>query len=79
MASICYICGKKTVYGRSQQHRRGVAGKRWKKRSQITPRTFKPNLQAVTIVENGRKKKVVLCAKCIKRRKKDALEQSLSI
>lgn len=77
MASICYLCEKKTVYGRSQKHKRGIAGKRWKKRAQTTPRLFKPNLQAVTIMENGRAKKVILCTKCIKRRKKDAFAQAL--
>ncbi len=72
MAAIkCYICEKKTVVGRSQKHKRGVAGKRWKKRVTATFRVFRPNLQAVTIVEGGRKKKVKMCAKCIKRRKRD--------
>jgi len=79
MARICYNCEKKTVHGRSQQHRRGVAGKRWKKRTTSTPRVFMPNLQAVTIMENGRAKKVMLCTKCIKRRKKDAYDQALSV
>jgi len=31
-----------------------------------TNRKFKPNLQKVTLFENGRKVKKVLCAKCIK-------------
>ncbi|OGM10996.1 hypothetical protein A2Z22_03985 [Candidatus Woesebacteria bacterium RBG_16_34_12] len=70
MSYICDICGKKSVMGRSQQHRRGVAGKRWKKRVQATPRLFRPNLQKKTIVINGEKKQMKLCAKCIKRIKK---------
>jgi ribosomal protein L28 len=61
MAYICENCGKGIVFGRSQQHRRGVAGKRWKNRAQTTKRLFKPNLQKV----NGR----LLCAKCIKKLK----------
>ncbi|PIU28546.1 50S ribosomal protein L28 [Candidatus Woesebacteria bacterium CG07_land_8_20_14_0_80_44_9] len=63
MSYRCENCGKETVVGRSQRHARGVAGKRWKKRAQKTPRTFKPNLQMF----QGRK----LCTKCIKRLKKD--------
>lgn len=70
MAYICEICGKSTSVGRSQQHRRGVAGKRWKKRAPSTPRLFKPNLQKVTLNINGEIKKMKICGKCIKRIKK---------
>jgi len=70
--AVCYICEKRTRAGRSQQHRRGVAGKRWKKRAQSTLRLFRPNLQKVTITENGKKLQVTMCTRCIKRRKKDA-------
>lgn len=69
MAYLCEICGKGIVAGHSQQHRRGVAGKRWKKRTEATHRTFKPNLQIATINEV----KMRLCTKCIKRFKKDQL------
>jgi len=31
-----------------------------------TNRTFRPNLQKVTVIESGRKVKKVLCAKCIR-------------
>jgi large subunit ribosomal protein L28 len=79
MSRVCYICGKKAVVGRSQKHRRGVAGKRWKKRVTPTHRLFKPNLQVVTIVENGKRIKVRMCTKCIKRRKKGASEAILQI
>lgn len=71
MAS-CYICEKRTVLGRSQKHRRGVAGKRWMNRTFVTPRAFKANLHKATIVESGSSKQVTLCAKCIKRQKFDA-------
>jgi large subunit ribosomal protein L28 len=70
MSYICEICGKQTVVGGSQKHRRGVAGKRWRKRAQRTPRVFKPNLQTVTVKLNGDKKQMRLCAKCVKRIKK---------
>ena len=70
MSYVCQICGKTNVYGHSQKHRRGVAGKRWKNRAQITPRMFKVNLQKVTVSANGDEKQMRLCAKCIKRIKK---------
>jgi ribosomal protein L28 len=69
MAYICKNCGKTTSVGKSQKHRRGVAGKRWKNRVTATPRLFRPNLQTYSIIENGKRVKVKLCAKCIKRLK----------
>jgi Ribosomal L28 family. len=71
MANICYHCGKTVLFGRSHTHHRGVAGGRWKKRAPKTRRIFRPNLQKVTILERGKEKQVKLCAKCIKRIKKD--------
>jgi ribosomal protein L28 len=67
---ICDICEKHKRVGRSQKHGRGVAGKRWKKRAPSTSRVFKPNLQNKTVIINGKKKKMKLCTKCIKRIKK---------
>lgn len=69
-----YVTGKTTQFGRSHTHHRGVAGGRWKKRAPKTNRTFKPNLQTVTIIENGTKKKVKLAAKTLKRVKKDIVD-----
>jgi len=71
MSYVCDNCGKKVVAGRSQKHGRGVAGKRWKKRAQMTLRTFKPNLQKVSVFITGKKVQMKLCTKCIKRFKKD--------
>ncbi len=70
MSYICQICDKESQMGRSQQHRRGVAGRRWKKRSQETPRLFKPNLQKVTLKINDSAKQMKICTKCLKRIKK---------
>lgn len=56
--------------GNSQSHHRGVAGKRWKKRAQKTPRLFKVNLQKASVLIGGETKSMRLCAKCIKRIKK---------
>ena len=53
--AVCAHCNKKTTFG----HSRSFSMK-------ATNRKFKPNLQKVTLFENGRKVKKVLCAKCIK-------------
>lgn len=67
----CYHCGKGVLYGRSHTHHRGVAGGRWKKRAVKTQRVFKPNLQVVMILEQGKEARIKLCMKCLKRVKKD--------
>jgi len=51
----CAHCGKKTTFGRNRP---------WSNKA--TPRTFKPNLQTVSVFENGKKVRKVLCAKCIR-------------
>lgn len=73
MAYVCDNCGKGTVYGRRSMHRRGVAGKRWKKRAQKTARTFKPNLQKIAVMvrglpagRQGKRTQMKLCTDCIK-------------
>jgi large subunit ribosomal protein L28 len=71
MAFICDNCGKSIVYGRQSTHGRGVAGKRWKKRAQKTKRLFKPNLQKISVMVNGKSKQMKLCASCISRFKKE--------
>ncbi|HJX59454.1 MAG TPA: bL28 family ribosomal protein [Patescibacteria group bacterium] len=71
MAYICDNCGKSIVSGRSQHHRRGVAGRRWAKRAQSTLRTFKPNLQKAAILVAGKKVSMKLCTRCLKRFKKE--------
>jgi len=72
--AICYHCGKGVMHGRSHTHKRGVAGGRWKKKAPKTQRLFRANIQRMTIIENGKEKRVKLCAKCIKRIKKDVKE-----
>lgn len=70
----CYHCGKGVMYGRSHTHHRGVAGGRWKKRAQKTPKLFRPNLQPVVILDQGKEVRVKLCTKCVKRVKKDIVD-----
>ena len=67
MSYICDNCGKTAISGRSQRHGRGVAGKRWKKRAQMTVKVFKPNLQKITVVVSGKRMSLKLCAKCLKK------------
>ncbi len=76
MSYRCEICNKKIVAGRTQRHRRGVAGKRWNNRAQMTKRVFKPNLQKFTItLKSGVKKQLKLCTSCIKKLKKTQKSQ----
>lgn len=70
----CYHCGKGVLYGRSHTHHRGVAGGRWKKRAPKTQRIFRPNLQRMSIIEEGKEVRVKLCTKCLKRIKKDVVD-----
>jgi len=70
----CYHCGKGLLYGRSHTHHRGVAGGRWKKRAPKTQRIFKANLVRLSIIENGKPTRVRLCAKCLKRIRKDMID-----
>ncbi len=51
----CAKCGKTTSFG----HRRSFS-------MRATNRAFRPNLQRVTLVQNGHRVRQVLCAKCIK-------------
>ena len=55
MSKVCEFCGKHAVAGRSISHsHRTVA------------RTFKPNIQRVTVVVDGHKKKANVCPRCLK-------------
>ncbi|HOE34772.1 MAG: 50S ribosomal protein L28 [Chloroflexi bacterium] len=51
----CDHCGKSTSFGHNRSHSL-VA----------TRREFRPNLQRITVFENGKKVRKVLCARCIK-------------
>ncbi len=68
MAKVCFICGKKTIAGRSIA-RRGKAKKYGgvgQRVTGVTKRTFKPNLQIVRAVVEGKNKRIKVCTKCIK-------------
>ena len=58
----CANCGKSTSFG----HNRSFS-------LRATNRTWKPNLQTVSVLKNGRLVKQVLCTKCIKSLSKSAV------
>jgi len=51
----CDSCGKTTSFGHNRSHS-----------LRATQRTFKANLQKVTVIENGHKVQKMLCARCIR-------------
>lgn len=51
----CANCGKTTTFGRNRP---------WSNKA--TRRTFRPNLQTVSVFEEGKKVQKVLCAKCLR-------------
>lgn len=51
----CAHCGKTTTFG----HNRSFS-------LRATNRTYRPNLQKVSVFENGRKLQKTLCTKCIR-------------
>lgn len=55
MSRQCEICGKKTVSGRQISHAHNVS-----------PRTWKPNLQRVKAVIDGTTKRVQVCTRCLR-------------
>ena len=68
MPRVCAISGKKTHIGR-QYTRRGLAkakGGVGKKITGKSPRTFKPNIQKIRVVVNGRTVRMKVCAKLIR-------------
>ena len=55
MSKVCEVCGKAPVAGRSISHSHRVSN-----------RTFRPNVQKVTINDNGAVRKANICTKCLK-------------
>mgnify|MGYP001606773275 CR=1 FL=1 len=70
MAAICENCGKVSSMGRQHQHKRGVAGKRWLKRTTSTPRSFKINIQKASVMMSEKLTQMKLCTDCISKFKK---------
>jgi large subunit ribosomal protein L28 len=51
----CSVCGKLRMAGQSVSHA-----------NNITKRSFKPNLQSVRALVDGRAQKVVVCTRCLR-------------
>lgn len=60
----CSLCGKGTKIGRIRSHAQNR-----------TPRTYKANIQKVTLVMGEDKISGVFCTKCLKRLKKETKDQ----
>lgn len=55
MSQVCEICGKHPVAGRSISHSH-----------RVTNRTFRPNIQKVSVVVDGKPRKMNVCTSCMK-------------
>jgi len=69
MPRVCAISGKRTRIGR-QYTQRGLAKKKGGVGKKITgksPRTFKPNIQKIRVVVDGRVVRMKVAAKYIRR------------
>ncbi|PIS09473.1 hypothetical protein COT75_01230 [Candidatus Beckwithbacteria bacterium CG10_big_fil_rev_8_21_14_0_10_34_10] len=67
---ICQQCGKRAITGATSRHKRGVASKKFSNRAKKVKRTLKPNLQSASLMIQGKKKKILLCTKCLRKLKK---------
>lgn len=71
MSRICQLCGKIPVAGRSII-RRGMAKKKGgagRKITGVSIRFFKPNIQRVKVMLDGRQQRIFICTKCLKANK----------
>jgi large subunit ribosomal protein L28 len=58
MAKVCFSCGKAPAFGNSRSHSMVATCRRWN-----------PNLQKVRINDEGRPRRVYVCARCLKSNK----------
>jgi large subunit ribosomal protein L28 len=68
MARVCEFCGKRTESG-AQLARRGLPKKKGGIGLRITGHTlrkFKPNIQRVSAVVDGKTTRVKICTRCLK-------------
>lgn len=68
MPRVCYFTGKKTTFGNQKTHR-GKAkylGGVGRKTTGITARKFKPNIQKVRAIVNGRVVRLKVSAKALR-------------
>ena len=55
MSKVCEFCGKHAVAGHSISHS-----------NRVVNRTCKPNIQRVTVVVDGHRRKANVCSRCLK-------------
>jgi large subunit ribosomal protein L28 len=55
MSQVCEVCGKHPVFSRSISHSH-----------RVTNRQHRPNVQTMTCIVDGERKKIKVCAKCLK-------------
>jgi large subunit ribosomal protein L28 len=55
MSKVCEICGKHAVAGRSVSHSHRTVS-----------RKFLPNIQRISVMRDGHKKKINVCTTCLK-------------
>ncbi len=55
MSQVCHICGKRPQVGNRRSHANN-ATKRW----------FRPNIQKVRAIMEGKPKKINICTSCLK-------------
>ena len=65
MSKVCEICGKAPSAGRNVSHSH-----------RVTNRTYRPNIQKVTIKVNGKVKRANVCTKCMKAGKIERAKQT---
>jgi ribosomal protein L28 len=71
MSKVCVASGKKTVFGRSIQHK---SGGKWSMRAPKTNRTFKANVRTFKVLNDAKQVvKVNLSMKAYKRLRKDGV------
>ncbi|MBI4328794.1 MAG: 50S ribosomal protein L28 [Chloroflexi bacterium] len=57
--AMCEVCGKTKQWGHNVSHS-----------NRKTPRTWKPNVHKVSVYENGRRRRVVMCTRCLRTKAK---------
>ena len=55
MSKVCEVCGKAPAAGRNVSHSH-----------RVTNRVYRPNIQKITISDNGKVRKANVCTKCMK-------------
>lgn len=63
MASVCEVCDKRPSFGRNIRHKHSG---RWRRKAPRTSRMFKPNVQRLRFIENGKMVRKNVCTSCLR-------------